>query len=227
MLSPFSDIHLQQQRWEQQQQRWDDGNSEEKEEEEEEKEEEEEEEEEADEARPRKKKPRLQTYEYMERGEDLADSLREVDFMAARFFRKKRGYTKFYMEGGWVEDNEGLIKVLNRTIRENIRSVVRLLSSQRTGQQEMFEYDSYTQRTTVNLPVKYMLIIPEDLSYQLCMEGHVYMGPQTKAVQTTDMNYRNHTVYIYTDLIQDGVVGDTRAPLLRPNPYHMSTGKCR
>ena len=52
---------------------------------------------------------------------------------------------------------------------------MRLLSSQRTGQQEMFEYHSYTQRTTVNLPTNYILIIPEDLSYQLGMEGRVYM----------------------------------------------------
>ena len=45
----------------------------------------------------------------MERGEDLPDSLREVDFVAARLFPEKRGYTKFYMEGGLVENNEGLI----------------------------------------------------------------------------------------------------------------------
>ena len=75
-----------------------------------EEEEEEEEAEEADEARPRKKKPRLQTYEYMESGEDLPDSLRQVDFVAARFFPEIRGYTKFYMEGGRVENNEGLIR---------------------------------------------------------------------------------------------------------------------
>ena len=79
----------------------------------------------------------------------------------------------------------------------------------------MFEYDSYTQRTTVNLPVNYMLIIPEDLSYQLGLEGCVYMGPRTKAVRTTDVDYINHIVYIYMDLIQDGVVVDTQAPLLR------------
>ena len=78
----------------------------------------------------------------MENGEDLPSSLHEVDFVAARFFPKKRGYTKFYKEGCRVENNEGLIKLLNRTMRKKIRSVVRLLSSQRTGQQEMFEYNS-------------------------------------------------------------------------------------
>ena len=208
----------------------DDGSAEEKEEEdaeeEEVKEEEEEEKEEeeaetkADEARPRKKKPRLQTYECMEKGEDLPGSLREVDFVAARFFPEKRRYTKFYMEGCQVENNEGLIKLLNSTMRKKIRSVVRLLSSQRTGQQEMFEYNSYTQRTTVNIPANYMLIIPEDLSYQLGMEGRVYTGPRTKAARTTDVNYRNHTIYIYTNMIQDGVVGDKRAPLLRQMAVH-------
>ena len=156
----------------------------------------------------------------MESGEDLHDSLREVDFVAARFFPEKRGYPKFYMEGSWVENNEGLIKVLNRTMRKMIGSVVRLLSSQRSGQQEMFEYASYTQRTTVNIPVNYMLIIPEDLSYQLGMEGRVYMGPRTKAARTTDVNYRNNTVYIYMDLIKDSVMGDQQAALLRQMAVH-------
>ena len=76
----------------------------------------------------------------------------------------------------------------------------------------MFEYASYTQRTMVNIPANYMLKIPEDLSYQLGMEGHVYMGPWTKGPQTTDFNYRNHSVYICTDLIKDWMAGDKRAP---------------
>ena len=54
----------------------------------------------------------------MESGQNLPDFLHEVDFLAARFFPKKRGYTKFYMEGGRIEDNKGLIKVLNRTMRK-------------------------------------------------------------------------------------------------------------
>ena len=43
------------------------------------------------------------------------------------FFPEKRGYTKFYVQGGWVEDNESLIKVLNRTMRKKIGDVVRLV----------------------------------------------------------------------------------------------------
>ena len=31
----------------------------------------------------------------------------------------------------------------------------------------------------------------------------------------TDFNYKNHTVYVYTDIIKNIVVGDTEAPLLR------------
>ena len=116
-----------------------------------------------------------------------------MDFRATRFFPKKRGYTKFYMEVRQVENSEGLIKVLNRTMRKKIESVVRFLSSQRTGQQEMLEYDCYTERTTVNLPANYMLMILEDLSYHLGIEGHVYMGLRRKEVQTKDVYYRNHT----------------------------------
>ena len=91
----------------------------------EDKQEEEEEEEAEEEEEPMKKKPCLQTYEYIESGQDLPDYLCQVDFVASRFFPQKRGYTKFYMEGGQVEDKKGLIKILNRTMRKKTGNVVR------------------------------------------------------------------------------------------------------
>ena len=60
-----------------------------------------------------------------------------------------------------------------------------------------------------------MMVIPEHLSLQLGLSGKVYLGRRTKATEGTDINFRNHTVYVYTDLIRNVVVGDTEAPLLR------------
>ena len=50
---------------------------------------------------------------------------------------------------------------------------------------------------------------------QLGLRGKVYLGRRTKPEDMTDVNYRNHTVYVYTDIVKNVVVGDTEAPLLR------------
>ena len=59
-----------------------------------------------------------------------------------------------------------------------------------------------------------MLVIPEDLSIQLGLRGKVYLGRRTRADDVTNVNYKNRTVYVYTDIIKN-VVCDTEAPLLR------------
>ena len=51
---------------------------------------------------------------------------------------------------------------------------------------------------------------------------YIYMGPKIKESQTTDVDYRNHNVLVYSDLIEDVVVGATEAPLLKQmflSPY--------
>ena len=60
-----------------------------------------------------------------------------------------------------------------------------------------------------------MLIIPEDLSYQLGMEPCVYIGPRTKGTLTMDVDYQYHTIYICYDLDENGVVRDSEALLLK------------
>ena len=86
-------------------------------------------------------------------------------------------------------------------MRKNTREMVDLLGNKKGSPQEMFGYNSYTMKTRVTVPDKCPLIIREDLSNQLSIEGRIYMGPRTKGTQTTNVNNRNHTVYIYSDLI--------------------------
>ena len=78
----------------------------------------------------------------------------------------------------------------------------------------MFEYNSHTMKTIINVLDNCIFIIPKDLSYQLGMEGLAYIGDRTNETLTRNMDYRNQTVYIYSDLIEHIVVGDTEAPLL-------------
>ena len=66
----------------------------------------------------------------------------------------------------------------------------------------MFSFNTFNQKTAISLPHDYMLVIPEDLSLQLGLRGKVYLGRRTRPEDMTDVNYRNHTVYVYTDIIK-------------------------
>ena len=60
-----------------------------------------------------------------------------------------------------------------------------------------------------------MLIMSEGLSYQLGMEGHIYMGPRTKETQTKDVDYtKKQCLYLLQPDSERGG-GDTETPFLK------------
>ena len=119
-----------------------------------------------------------------------------------------------------METNRELVYILNQLIMRKIPLILAKLRDERSlsnnkGPEDVFSYNTLTHKTTISLPRDTMLVIPDHLSLQLGLRGKVYLGRRTKATEVTDVNFRNHTVYVYTDLIRNVVVGDTEAPLLR------------
>ena len=146
--------------------------------------------------------------QYIQSGHNFSQLLSRVDFVAEKIFPLSRGFTNFYMEGVSIEIIPELIKLVNKTMGKRIEEAVG--SKKKFSQQEVFEYKSYTMKTSVALLDNHMLDIPEDLSYQLSIGR-----PRTRCTQTMDSNYRNHVIFIYINLIQNRVLRDTRALLRR------------
>ena len=105
--------------------------------------------------------------------------------------------------------------ILNQLVVKKIPLVLAKLRAERVkakhrGPEDVFSYNTVTHKTNISLPEDTMLVIPEDLSIQLGLRGKVYLGRRTRADDVTDVNYKNHTVHVYTDIIKN-----TEAPLLR------------
>ena len=150
----------------------------------------------------------------------IPSSLMHIEKIAKRIFTGQRAYTRVILDGGRADTNRELVHQLNQLIAKKLPNVLRDLREERSkagerGPEDVFSFNTFNQKTTISLPHDHMLVIPEELSIQLGLRGKLYLGRRTKPMDMTDVNYRNHTVYVYTDIIKNVVVGDTEAPLLR------------
>ena len=146
----------------------------------------------------------------------MPTALTHIEKRAKRIFRGERAYTGVVLEAGRAETNRDLVHILNQLVLKKLPLVLAKLRAERvqashTGPEDVFSYNTVTHKTTISLPQDTMLVIPEDLSIQLGLRGKVYLGRRTRANDVTDVNYTNHTVYVYTDIIKNVVVGDTEA----------------
>ena len=150
----------------------------------------------------------------------IPPALTHIEKIAKKIFRGERSYTQVVLEAGRVETNRELVHQLNQLVVKKLPHLQEKLREERRracerGPEDVFSFNTFNQKTAISLPHDYMLVIPEDLSLQLGLRGKVYLGRRTKPEDMTDVNYRNHTVYVYTDIIKNVVVGNTEAPLLR------------
>ena len=150
----------------------------------------------------------------------IPPALTHIEKIAKKIFKGERSYTRVVLEAGRVETNRELVHQLNQLIVKKLPHLQEKLREERRsagerGPEDVFSFNTFNQKTSISLPHDHMLVIPEDLSLQLGLRGKVYLGRRTRPEDMTDVNYRNHTVYVYTDIIKNVVVGDTEAPLLR------------
>lgn len=150
----------------------------------------------------------------------IPSSLMHIEKIAKKIFTGQRAYTRVILEGGRADTNRDLVHQLNQLMAKKLPNVLRDLREERRkagekGPEDVFSFNTFNQKTSISLPHDHMLVIPEELSIQLGLRGKLYLGRRTKPMDMTDVNYRNHTVYVYTDIIKNVVVGDTEAPLLR------------
>ena len=136
----------------------------------------------------------------------IPPALTQFEKIAKKIFRGERSYTRVVLEEGRVESNREPMHQLNQLIVKKLPHVLKKLREERKnagdrGPEDVFSFNTFNQKTAISLPQDYKLVIPEDMSLQLGLRGKVYLGGRTKPKDMTDINYRNHTVYVYTDII--------------------------
>ena len=137
----------------------------------------------------------------------IPPALTHIEKIAKKIFKGERSYTRVVLEAGRVETNRELVHQLNQLVVKKLPHLQEKLREERRragerGPEDVFSFNTFNQKTAISLPHDYMLVIPEDLSLQLGLRGKVYLGRRTRPEDMTDVNYRNHTVYVYTDIVK-------------------------
>ena len=132
-------------------------------------------------------------------------------------FAKSRTYTAFYIEGAYLTTNSELIDYLNREFIRNYPQLIERvrLEFKHARNTHLFHYNPYSRRCTICLPKGVILQLPENLAWQLGFEGGTFLINKTTSSHVVDLQYRAQTIYVYSDIVRDSIVGDKRAPLLR------------
>ena len=126
----------------------------------------------------------------------------------------KRVYTTISFNACVIDSDLHLVRHLNTIVRSNVVDIYAAVKSD-TKSSMMFALNRISRKVTIFLPHNYLLRIPLNLSYQLGFGGQTFFTHTTYAPDVMDVNYRLHNMYVYTDAIRYGIVGDTMVPILR------------
>ena len=145
--------------------------------------------------------------------------------ITAALFGKSRKYRAFRFPSGYTDKSTDLIDRLNTFFNKTQPYIVTALRRE-VGQAgaRVFYYDRLKMKCTIHLPANVVLRLPQHLSYQLGFGKRRFVAGTSTGTAVVDLNYKSHTVYIYTDVIEDGLVGDRKVPLLRTVTLNPSVG---
>ena len=148
--------------------------------------------------------------------------------IAAALFGKSRKYRAFKIPSGYTESNSNLIDRLNIFFNKTQPYIIRALRSGvgRAGAM-VFYYDRLKMKCTIQLPPNIVLKLPQHLRYQLGFGKRCFVSGTSTGTDVVDLNYKSHTVYIYSDVIEDRLVGDKKVPLLRTVTLNPSVGSAQ
>lgn len=132
------------------------------------------------------------------------------------FFRNRRTYKAFSVEGVYLKDNADLVGYLNTVFSKMNPIIIRKLRAHfKNTNAVVFSYNRYTMKCTISLPPNIIMQLPVNLGLQLGFGGGTFITEKTEGRHVVDLKFRAQTVYVYSDIVKHSIVGDKRAPLLR------------
>ena len=145
--------------------------------------------------------------------------------VTAALFGKSRKYRAFKLPSGYTDQNSDLIDRLNIFFNKTQPYITTALRSE-VGQAGamVFYYDRLKMKCTIHLPPNIVMRLPQHLAYQLGFGKRRFVAGTTTGTDVVDLNYKSHTVYIYSDVIEDSLVGDSKVPLLRTVTLNPTVG---
>lgn len=85
-------------------------------------------------------------------------------------------------------------------------------------------YDNVSHKVTVTLAKGMKILIPKELSLMLGFDKIAELAKTTTAPFVSDLNIGRQSLFVYLNVLEDQIVGDVRAPLLRTVPVQGKKG---
>jgi len=85
-------------------------------------------------------------------------------------------------------------------------------------------YDNLSRKVTLTLAPGMKFLIPKELSLLLGLDKKAELAKTTTAPFVSDLNIGRQSLFVYLNVVEDQIVGDVRAPLLRTVPVQGKKG---
>ena len=133
-------------------------------------------------------------------------------------------YTIYYSKDGFLFDTAIVDSGYYGTTNELVKSVNASLKKETRNDNIRLSYNVRTEKVTIHLKNGYQMVIRGRISI---IQG--FGGKEVKIIKTTVSPYvadllGSTTLYIYCDIVQPQVVGDTNAKLLKSVPVQGKMG---
>ena len=129
---------------------------------------------------------------------------------------------RIYLNGGYYDSIADLVRELNLAISREFAEQSPLIFADSFSQPPKIKYGSLTRRTNIIIPSNYEVTFPPTLlttlgftKNQLPLKNKNGSKKAILAENVCDIEGGIHGIYVYCDLVDHVVVGDTVAPLLR------------
>lgn len=109
------------------------------------------------------------------------------------------------LPGGQYESVQHLIVGIQKQVPSSLKKTLK------------FEYDEHSRKVTIAVPSNMIVTLSKNLRDIFGFEDATLVK-FTRGVRVADLNRGLTALYVYASVVQDRVVGDTRAPLLRMVP---------
>jgi hypothetical protein len=104
------------------------------------------------------------------------------------------------------------------TVEELLQGMKEAIDVEKTRNSVTFLYNKISRRVTIKIKNGYKIIFPGDLGTILGFKPRTTISTTTTAENIVDLEAATHFLYVYTDVVQPQVVGDSQVPLIRIIP---------
>jgi len=110
------------------------------------------------------------------------------------------------------------------TVEELLRALKKGMTDKVVRDSVNFTYNKVSRRVTIDIKNGYKIYFTKALASILGFKPDTFISKQTRAENTADLERTMHFLYVYSDVVQSQIVGNSQVPLIRIVPAEGKEG---